>query len=146
MGDIDGDGDLDVLVASGGRFWLNNGSGTFTAGPTLSNTGERVVGFADVDSDGDLDVVTAFGLGRLLINQGGTQGGTEGAFVYAAGAFGAYARALSTSAQRTWTATATSMLCSRISTVQNRVHLNQGGLQAGTEGQFAFANSFGMSM
>ncbi len=54
-------------------------------------------------------------------------------------------QALPTSAQLTWTATATSMLCSRISNDENRVHLNQGGLQAGTEGQFAFGNSFGVT-
>ncbi|MFH1812374.1 MAG: cadherin-like domain-containing protein [Pseudomonadota bacterium] len=66
LGDIDGDGDLDLFIARGGltsranMLWLNNGSGTFTN--TLQNLGSKDsydVELADIDADGDLDAVVA---------------------------------------------------------------------------------------
>ncbi|MFC2159064.1 FG-GAP repeat domain-containing protein [Acidobacteriota bacterium] len=65
--DVDGDGDLDVLVANG-RHWpqanevfLNNGRGRFTIGYSLGEefSTSYAVPAGDLDGDGDCDVVVA---------------------------------------------------------------------------------------
>jgi hypothetical protein len=57
-GDIDGDGDVDLVAT--GRFdatvMLNDGSGTFTAGPPIFGGGGQP-SLADVDDDDDLDLL-----------------------------------------------------------------------------------------
>jgi hypothetical protein len=59
-GDIDGDGDLDVLTAatSGLGINLNRGDATFDAIATQSNTSLERIALGDVDNDGDLDLLT----------------------------------------------------------------------------------------
>ncbi|HYC76302.1 MAG TPA: VCBS repeat-containing protein, partial [Planctomycetota bacterium] len=61
--DVDGDGDVDVVIRfalgalSSYRFarpWLNDGTGVFTATPSLPGFAEA---FADFDGDGDADVL-----------------------------------------------------------------------------------------
>jgi hypothetical protein len=66
LGDLDGDGDLDAVVANfGGQaetVWLNDGTGIFTARPTTPSFGagdSRGVALGDLDGDGDLDAVVA---------------------------------------------------------------------------------------
>jgi FG-GAP-like repeat len=89
LNDFDGDLDLDAFVANHAAFeqlWLNDGSGVFTdAGQTGLGAEFPELTFAvaaaDVDLDGDVDVVLGGSAGcRVLINQGGGQGGTEGEF------------------------------------------------------------------
>ncbi|MEQ8819264.1 MAG: VCBS repeat-containing protein [Sumerlaeia bacterium] len=65
-GDIDGDGDMDVVSgsASDNRFqWYENldGDGTFTGAITITTVTQfpQDLDFADIDNDGDLDLVTA---------------------------------------------------------------------------------------
>jgi hypothetical protein len=104
FGDIDLDGDLDVVMADGAdccndqnRLWVNLGGlqggtigffedHTATQYPVVLDH-SRDVEFADVDNDGDLDVShsnTSDGFqnqtNRFVINQGGLQGGTLGFF------------------------------------------------------------------
>src|SRR5215213_8261326 len=66
MGDLDGDGDLDLVLAKGrhtpllDRVLMNDGKGHFTAsdlGPTADRT--YTAALADLDGDGDLDVLTS---------------------------------------------------------------------------------------
>jgi VCBS repeat protein len=66
MGDLDGDGDLDIVLAKGrhdpfvDKVLLNDGRGRFTTsdlGPIADRT--YTAALADLDGDGDLDVVTS---------------------------------------------------------------------------------------
>jgi hypothetical protein len=84
VADIDGDGDLDICVAtcdgwtpSGPEYLLiNNGAGVFTCEtegrlpPSLTDA--RDVSFGDIDGDGDADLAIGAGNGtdRLLVNDG----------------------------------------------------------------------------
>ncbi|MCW5844364.1 MAG: VCBS repeat-containing protein [Caldilinea sp.] len=69
LGDLDGDGDLDALLANGAgersQVWTNDGRGHFTLAGDLRDTGDaRDVALGDLDGDGDLDA--------LLVNAGGS--------------------------------------------------------------------------
>ena len=83
IGDIDGDGDTDVLTItdgpgnantplSGDYVWLNDGDGTFTASPEVfTERASRDGGLGDLDGDGDLDVfVTGFTECYVRFNDG----------------------------------------------------------------------------
>jgi hypothetical protein len=66
LGDLDGDGDLDAVVANDSTeaetVWLNDGSGSFTPHPTSSSFGmddSYEVALGDLEGDGDLDAVVA---------------------------------------------------------------------------------------
>ena len=84
--DVDGDEDLDVLVASliGDTVaWFENtdGLGTFGAEQLIDNSanGARAVTTADVDGDGDLDVVVAIRVNDTVVWYENTDGlGTFG--------------------------------------------------------------------
>ncbi|HVV85893.1 MAG TPA: FG-GAP-like repeat-containing protein [Kofleriaceae bacterium] len=116
-GDLDGDGDFDLVVMSGTRrraiALINNGAGVFSERPfftipdglwTYQTGGETSVGLSgsdntalgDVDGDGDLDLVTgAFGpIGGhpnvfypLFINDGAGNFTEQGATRFHVGAF-----------------------------------------------------------
>ncbi len=103
VGDVDNDGDLDVVVANGGdfgnepnRIFINNGGlqggtvGTFSEQTSSRFAGvpsdtSRDIELADIDNDGDLDVYvsnrgsnSAGQVSRFYVNLGGLQGGTVG--------------------------------------------------------------------
>ena len=63
LGDLDGDGDLDAMVAnrfSPDRIWMNDGTGTFTnSGQALGDSKSISVALGDLDGDGDLDAMVA---------------------------------------------------------------------------------------
>ena len=99
LGDLDGDGDLDVFAASlppkgadydaSDRVLLNDGSGSLVdSGQRLHNArlagaaGSGAAALGDLDGDGDLDVLAATADGAAAwTNQGGAQGGQAGLFV-----------------------------------------------------------------
>ena len=78
LGDVDGDGDLDLVIGNfqqQNRLYRNDGTGTFTAATTsrlpLDNDGTTSVAMGDVDLDGDLDLVFGnFLQNRLYLNNG----------------------------------------------------------------------------
>jgi hypothetical protein len=70
-GDVDNDGDLDMLLAGDGygRLYLNNGNGSFAFQQAFNGTDGYMGGFADLDNDGDLDLVFA-GDDQVYLNDG----------------------------------------------------------------------------
>ena len=63
LADLDGDGDLDALVAGDQSvFWCENAGGVFLSERLIENGGAalRDVAVADLDLDGDLDPIAAF--------------------------------------------------------------------------------------
>ena len=88
VGDMDGDGDLDIVAGNGGSFaekskiipsaeqnvvYLNDGMGNFPTGRNFGSpdhTGSVVVG--DMDGDRDLDIVVGnhLGLNMVYLNDG----------------------------------------------------------------------------
>ena len=63
LGDLDGDGDLDAMVANQNQpniVWNNDGNGTFTnSGQALGNGISLSVALGDLDGDSDLDAMVA---------------------------------------------------------------------------------------
>ena len=64
LGDVDGDGDLDMVTVdgttSGGiQVWFNGGTntGVFSSGASFASSPAYQIALADVDSDGDLDII-----------------------------------------------------------------------------------------
>jgi len=88
LGDLDADGDPDLVVGiTGGAadiVYLGDGAGGWTPSQSLGTDDTRDVALGDVDRDGDLDLVTAVvGANRVWLNDG------AGAFTDSGQALGA---------------------------------------------------------
>lgn len=70
LGDLDNDGDLDILAATQGvQVLLNDGSGEFTQ--SRVPVGANALGIGDLDNDGDLDFVSvSLGENKVWFNDG----------------------------------------------------------------------------
>jgi hypothetical protein len=93
LGDLNGDGSLDVYAAmlspeealpagSADRLLFNDGSGGFIdSDQRLGDSESTAVDLEDLDGDGDLDALVGTTLGaEVWLNQGGAQGGQAGTF------------------------------------------------------------------
>lgn len=75
VGDIDSDGDLDVIVGDlfngTARVCFNNGRGSFSSGRDAGTGDTSYLSLADVDGDGDLDLVSTTYNGIIInLNDG----------------------------------------------------------------------------
>lgn len=64
FGDVDGDLDLDIHIASragAAKLWLNNGAGVFTNSTFPTGGSSYSYDFGDIDGDGDLDMLSING-------------------------------------------------------------------------------------
>jgi len=93
-GDIDNDGDIDLILTNAVRnssspveLWFNDGDENFTLSTTLSeNINGSDIKLTDIDNDNDLDIVATNGIWKsespkIWINQGGLQQGIVGEFL-----------------------------------------------------------------
>ncbi len=71
VADVDGDGDLDLLLAGNdhGHLYLQSADGSFSLGQSFRDTHGYMGGFADLDLDGDPDLIFA-GDDRVYLNDG----------------------------------------------------------------------------
>ncbi len=77
FGDIDADGDFDVLMTGSGdpspetNIYKNDGSGHYTLSASLMGVWRSSVALSDMDNDSDLDlIITGQGGGRFYTNDG----------------------------------------------------------------------------
>jgi len=75
LGDLNGDGDLDVFVVNFGanKVWQNDGMGVYSVTQSLGSGFNQAVALGDVDGDSDLDAFVAHwagGADKVWLNDG----------------------------------------------------------------------------
>ncbi|HIK82167.1 MAG: VCBS repeat-containing protein, partial [bacterium] len=142
LGDLDGDGDLDAFVTNvssqPNRIYTNDGNGSFSdSGALLGNYDSVSVALGDLDGDGDLDafIANSGSANRIYLNGGGLQGGTEGAFSDSGQTLGA-AISFSVDLGDLDGDGDLDAFVGNTNDQFDRIYLNAGGIQGGTEGFF----------
>jgi len=135
LGDLNGDKTLDAVVANSdglNQVWLNNGNGQFVAGQSFEGKLSRGVALGDLDGDTDLDAFFAnSGSNTIWLNVGGVFSDTEQNL----GSSNAYDVAL---ADIDGDGDLDAFVANGLSGAQpDKIWVNQGGLQGGTEGEFS---------
>ncbi len=137
LADLDGDGDLDAFVANTGqanRVWTNNGAGVFAdSGQTLGTFNSQDVALADLDGDGDLD---AFVANSNQANRVWTNDGSGDFTVIPSVALPGARNSQGVKLGDLDGDGDVDAFVANSTNTNNRVYLNQGGIQFGTEGTF----------
>ncbi len=138
LADLDGANGPDAFIGRGfgqpSKVWLNDGSGAFSDSGQSLDTDSSDVALGDLDGDGDPDAFSANGAAnKVWVNQGGAQAGTPGVFLDSGQSLGS---TLSLSVALgdvdgdgdldAWVG----------NNASDRIAVNQGGMQGGTEGVF----------
>jgi len=81
LGDLNLDGQIDAFVVNDTELqvWLNDGTGAYTPGQSLSTSGGQAVALGDLDQDGDLDAVVGHSSSAQLWLNNGQANFTAGA-------------------------------------------------------------------
>ncbi len=135
LGDLDGDKDLDAVVANSNglnQVWINNGSGQFTSGQSFEAKLSRGVALGDLDGDLDPDAFFANNSGNTVwLNSSGVFMDTKQSL----GSNNAHDVAL---ADVDGDGDLDAYVANSLSGAQpDQVWINQGKLQGGSEGDFA---------
>lgn len=138
VGDLDGVNGPDAFVGRGfgqpSKVWFNSGSGTLSDSGQTLDTDSGDIALGDLDGDNDLDAFSANGGdNKIWVNQGGAQMGAAG-FLLDSGQVLTSALSLSAALGDidgdgdldAWVG----------NSGDDRIWVNQGGVQGGTEGDF----------
>jgi hypothetical protein len=145
LADLDGDGDLDCIVANldeHNAMYLNDGFGNlrreYTAPLTNDRGNSRGITLADIDNDGDVDVFIANSVNEknfLYENQGGSP------LVWLKRTNGPVTNDIGNSRQAAFVDVDNDgdqdLFVTNFNDVDNWLYINQGGAQNGTVGRFA---------